>query len=304
MCSDELVLAKEAFEARNYYDSLENSIIAFAKTQNPEAAKLIALSYYQLNLLERAIIKLKWARTINEGDNYAELTQFLGNSYGKMGKNKQAISCYNELIQMNNPQWVYAGHLGRGIIYSRIGKMNDNKKFLEKALKEFEEANVRGLSLIDIAKLNNSIAEVYQALNDHYRAIEFYQKAIDVFEGQLKSCSLNGIALSLVKVGNFKEAHERLDESYKIILEGNHEIELGENLKVRGICYKEQGDYHKAYFYLKQARSIFKEKDLLLELAEVAYILGDLETDIERAAKYKAEHDLYVSSMMEEVKEI
>lgn len=284
-------------EREKYFNLLEKSSNEFKQTQNPDAAKNIVVAYYKLQEYKITIKKIEIARNLTKGVDYnAELTQYLANCYGKEGNHTKAISCYEELIQTGVRKWVHGGHMGLGIVFMRQGKMSGDKILLEKALEKFRLAWYDNIKEIEVASIHINIAEVYQILGQHEKAIENYKKAIPVTKRDWKIAAYNGLAISLAHVERFKDSHDILDEAYNLALAKEDGIALANNLKARGIVYRESNDNFKAYEFLNQAKKLYRSKELFIELAEVCYILGDeleKQSDQSKAAKYKAEHKFY-----------
>ena len=286
-----------------YYDLLEESAIDFEKTKSTIAAKNIALSYYYLEAFDRALKKLEWARSLTtiDTDIYMQLTEYLGAAYGKKGCYDDAIQCFNELIKTDNIKCNFRGKMGKGIVLTRIGKLRRDDSFFDEALKVFFDSLNSELSEDEVAALHSNIGETYQAKEEHEKAIKFYEKSLKVSRDKWRADTLNSYAVSLACLGRFTEAYKSLVESYEISISKNNETSLSDNFKSYGIVYKLEGKIELAYDYLKRARSIAKDKNLLYELAEVCYMLGDMEKDKEKAAFYKAEHDLSLQMIEEEV---
>lgn len=289
------------------FDRLEDAVIKYKETKESIYAQNIALIYFYLEQYDRAIKKLEQVRLMPlSGESLSEVLSCLGSCYGKKGLYKKTVNVYQELAvlghQTGRIDLVYQGCMGKGIALTLLGKLSGDKSLLEEALKEFKMANYEGISKGKLAAIHSNTGEVYQAMNEHEKAIELYTEAIKVHESERwKADTLNSLALSLALLQRYKDAHEKLTESYEICLKNNYDSSLCEYFKIKGLVSKLEGELDQAYVFLNRSKMIGKDKGLYIALAEICYMLGDIEKDINKAAMFKAEHDMYVKLMEEEI---
>ncbi len=288
------------FSKNEYFELLEKSIICYEKTKDLEAGKDVGIAYYYLEEYDIAIGKFEdLIRLINDKtDLYYEILLYIATSYGKMGYNEKALVFYRKLAESTRLQNKYNGHMGMGIVLTRIGKFSENASLFDLALQEFESALGFCSNQKKIAAVHSNMAEVYQAIEKHEIAISLYKKALLVHkEGHWRADTLNSLALSLAYLKHFEEALECVDEAYAISMSRNYQTSLANNFYVQGIIHKLKDQCDRAYIFLNQAKNLSNEMGILQEYAEICYILSELEKDKVKSAYYKAEHDLILKQL-------
>ncbi len=149
-----------------------------------------------------------------------------------------------------------------GLSYGKKGKIDSASVFYYQALSLLEKSgNSEKLGL-----LYDDIARMYRKLKQPKRALEFYDKALKLYENEN---NLEGIARINNESGvvfrddfqNYKEANIRFEKSLRIQQQRNDSVGIGYALEFLGYNQLLIRDYKKSENYLKQALEIRKKLD-------------------------------------------
>ncbi|MFN0290406.1 tetratricopeptide repeat-containing sensor histidine kinase [Pedobacter helvus] len=149
-----------------------------------------------------------------------------------------------------------------GLSYGKKGKIDSASVFYYQALSLLEKSgNSEKLGL-----LYDDMARMYRKLKQPKRALEFYDKALKLYENEN---NLEGIARINNESGvvfrddfqDYKEANIRFEKSLRIQQQRNDSVGIGYALEFLGYNQLLIKDYKKSESYLKQALEIRKKLD-------------------------------------------
>lgn len=149
-----------------------------------------------------------------------------------------------------------------GLSYGKKGKIDSASVYYYQALPLLEKSgNSEKLGL-----LYDDMARMYRKLKQPKRALEFYDKALKLYEDEN---DLEGIARINNESGvvfrddfqNYKEANIRFEKSLRIQQQRNDSVGIGYALEFLGYNQLLIKDYKKSENYLKQALEIRKKLD-------------------------------------------
>ncbi|WP_312342440.1 tetratricopeptide repeat-containing sensor histidine kinase, partial [Chryseobacterium binzhouense] len=149
-----------------------------------------------------------------------------------------------------------------GLSYGKKGKIDSASVYYYQALPLLEKSgNGEKLGL-----LYDDMARMYRKLKQPKRALEFYDKALKLYENEN---NLEGIARINNESGvvfrddfqNYKEANIRFEKSLRIQQQRNDSVGIGYALEFLGYNQLLIKDYKKSENYLKQALEIRKKLD-------------------------------------------
>lgn len=174
---------------------------------------------------------------------------------------------YNEIKQTKNSM---------GVLYKNLGESKKALEILLESIRISEEYNISN----SIAY--NNIATMYLSQENYEKALQYYQKAIEVESNSPKSNRrsiiqyLSNIAILYIKTGNLDEADKIYSKTFKYCEENNEFEFLVSSLKGLAVLFLEKEEYKNAELYLNRAISLSTEigyevhkVDLFLYLADV-----------------------------------
>jgi serine phosphatase RsbU (regulator of sigma subunit) len=176
-----------------------------------------------------------------------------------------------------------------GVVYRRLGDLNNAAFFHLKALEIAEKISDRGTICVSL----NSLGNIYLSEKKYTNALDNFNAALDY---ELKAKNLLGIAINYNNIGSVYEkqgSYEKAIEYYLKSLEVNKK--LGSNKGI-GICYLSLGEVHiaignlnEASQYINNAIEIHKDLGDKIYTALAFNILGKLnlkEKKLNVALKY------------------
>lgn len=220
---------------------IDNALLTAANLQ------YIASSYFNLNILDSAILNINNAIKINKETNDL----------------KRLAVCYNTL---------------GGIHWSSGNYAKAIETFYETLrIKEQQQ------DTIGMANVSNNIGIVFETQNNTQQAIALYQKALELYE---KANHMKGIGLTSNNLGvlyknkrDYTRALEYLNKSLEVDKKLGNKNELGKTLNNIGELHREMGNFTQAKKSLLEAQSIFEQTKNSNGLVATTINLGAIAND-------------------------
>ena len=241
--------------------SLPDSIFANIHNQvydNPSAARARSL---------------KLLDSLNDADKVSriKLMKYIGSSYVFETNYPEAIKYYNEALveaeSINLYDEVANINNNLGTVFNESGSYTSAYIHLVAALENYDLA---GAPEKREGTLNN-IGLTYLNLNNHNKALEYFEEALDTNLQQrnpiLASTILNNIALCNRLENNTAIALDYLARSIKLSEKHNNQYSLCISYKIMGDIYQTSRDYEKAFEAYTQSEQIAQEGQLFQQIA-------------------------------------
>ncbi|AZR74177.1 hypothetical protein BBF96_12690 [Anoxybacter fermentans] len=186
---------------------------------------------------------------------YQLLTVILDNSEDEDLKTKVIITLsyvFQYLYQISNKEFY---------VNNAINFLQDKIKSgtLNTQMLEFYKTAL-GIALLQKKETNKALKLLTEVLNT-------------TTSDYIASHAMNELAWLYIQLKKYDQADEYLNKAYEILKNVDDKVELARNYFLRGLWYKEQNQYERAEYYLKESANIFEEKQVLLELLNVSYEL-------------------------------
>ena len=297
--------ARTALHNRDFYEAIEASAVAFAETSDPEASLLMISAYYSLQIYKRALTKIENALQMSISvEQKLQLSLYKANILTRLGHYDKAIIAYKCLTHEQSKKFRFYGYVGMGVVNFFIIKDLDLESQPEEEKRErrntlvqeafgcLAQAKNYAELISDYNLIYNNTGCINQLQDNHKEAIENFNTALETSEGFIKGEILNGLAISLNKLGLKEESRSSLKQAKDIFINLKHTEGLGRNIRTAGLIEKENGNLDEAADYYRQAKKIFSDKELYHLAAEVSKYLADLyeNVDKELSAQYLAEY--------------
>jgi tetratricopeptide (TPR) repeat protein len=147
-----------------------------------------------------------------------------------------------------------------GVVYRMLGRMEQARKFLEKALQIYtEDGNHlgQGRALNDLGRVFADLGNKEQARSDYEQALHIYQEQED-HSGE--GSALNNLGWVCITQGQSKQAQKYYEQALSIFREIRDRIGEGATLNNLSRVYEDLGQRERAQEYYEQALSIFREE--------------------------------------------
>lgn len=192
----------------------------------------LAIIYYDRSLFDKALEYINDA--IENSNNEEEYLYFRASTYRYLGSFGFAIKDYETLINANKENPRYYPFLKKGQIFEELREY-------EKALECYKEV----LALDpENRTINNSIGEMYDALDDYDNALDYYNKQIEIERGAYYYLNRG---LLYARNGKFDEA----EDDYRCAIELEPENPYAYNSL--GYLYERKNEADKSIPYYKKA---------------------------------------------------
>ena len=258
---------------------------------NDDSARVILHNYYGLfnynqgNYGEAATYfyrGLEIAESANSAEQKGMLLNNLGLIYIEIGEPDAAIPLYQQTYAMDSIRGDEKGQMrsliNMAICYQHKDLFDRAFSLNKKALAIARNLN-DSLSVVDILNNQGTIAHDEKRYDE---SLDFYRQALEVYR------ALNdqeGIAITYTNMGqvhldqrNFQQAFADLKIAQELILKYRFQFLKGELYESLSRCYREIGDYHKAYDYHVSYKEIQdslvgEKKNLMIRRLEAQYNL-------------------------------
>lgn len=200
-----------------------------------------------------------------------KLMKYVGSSYVFETNYPEAIKYYNEALLE-----------AEGIhFYSEIANINNNLGTVFNESGSYTSAYIHLVAALDNYELAgtpdkkdgtlNNIGLTYLNLNNHKKALEYFEKALDTNAQPknpiLAATVLNNIALCNSFGKNTAVAIENLNRSIKLSENNNNQYSLCISYKIMGDIYQNSKEYEKAFEAYAHSENIAREGQLFQQIA-------------------------------------
>ncbi len=192
---------------------------------------------------------------------------------------EKALTYYNEVVTIAksiHDQYLLSDS------YNRIGTMwfyhNDIQRSTEYYFRALDGLDYSSKNALLIGKLNNNIGWNFQKKGDYARALNYFEKSLEILE---TGSDKNTLALLYNNLGVTYKQLNRIDEAlnmYKLSLRINRETgnidQQLYNINNIGVIYLTTGQYELAIEYFKEALNLNYQRNNLSEVASNLHNLG------------------------------
>jgi tetratricopeptide (TPR) repeat protein len=304
-----ITFAKKELEGDDYSKFQLEIVKVLAEGDNLNMAEEILLTsisedhselYYAESLLAMADILLRksfWSNSNNLIDEAKEVFTKLdnkiglakcenlyGTSYGERGEVQLAKNHFLKGIDLlkNSVDEKLEAELETtlAIIENICGNLDVSKEHFYKALHTFEKLNERKR----IAELNHNIGMLYLELEEYEKAVNEFDKGIDVAtKGNFKtilSISYLGKANALLYLEDYHNTAEYCYKAMDIAINIEDKLTIADVYKVMGILERKLNHYNTSESYFQISLRLNKELGNKLNSAESAYEIALLYDDL------------------------
>ncbi|MGB5418068.1 tetratricopeptide repeat-containing sensor histidine kinase [Algibacter sp.] len=273
-----------SFSQTNDIDSLALEL-AFQEQDSLKVETSLKLikGLYEISEYDRAIKYIieseKLSNSLNYKKGIAEITYYKALIYAQKNDYLNAISGYDKskklFSSLKDTLSIAKVNNSIGLIEIKRGNFNKGLEFSLSAIKELEKRNLN--SELNLAYSN--LAKAYYSIKLFEKAIEYYEKALNV---QIKLDDVQGINESQIKLAELysnKKEHRKAIEYYEKVLDNKQ----SDNDSIRGLIFPKLGgeylkfhDYNKATKFLIQGYNINTRTNNKTGLLLALNNLGDL----------------------------
>jgi tetratricopeptide (TPR) repeat protein len=246
-----LALRKETGDKLGMVNSLNNIAIVYKDEGNYARA----VEYYNLCLqtARREKNKPGIGNALNDGKKYASS---MAGALGNLGviysdiDYKKALAFYTESLfyqkQVDNKSGEAIVLHSIGELYTRKGRLDKAKKYLEKSIELSREVN----DLYDYGNALTSLGTVFAAQKDYKKALNYYEEALKALGeiGNKKGICVtyNSMAEAYFKSGEEARAVDYAKKSLEVARESGVILTMREASDILYRCYIKKGDKTKA----------------------------------------------------------
>ncbi len=255
-------------------------------------------------------IKLQEEFFKEDYEKKARYKSFLGHSYGTLGDHKNSLKYKEESLQIkleylnnvSNLDSICTSYSEVGFTCGKIGQINKDKTYLEKALqnkvkaleltKQMYDAEKNNENTVKLAKRYDDVGYFYNLLDKNVEALEAinngYELKKEICRGDANKTILEATYFNRAKINSSLNLLDEalsdmklcLDLRKERIITGNKTL-LGTTYKELGIIYGKMGLNEAAFENLKMAKEIYESvKDCdKNRIKEVENILKEMETE-------------------------
>lgn len=281
-----------SFSTTNEIDSLKKELDA---ARNVDKFDL----YIQLG---EAYSRIEPQQTIDYGNKALELNKLteiqiarihclIGKGYANMGEYDVAFETYDKAQKIyeseDNPSGVGSCISAKGTIVYYQGELEKALRFLENALEYLDEDNT--VDQQPIARTFNSLALVYHEWSNSTKALEFFGKALNIYE---KINDDNGIARTYNNIGiiyeyltDYETAIQYYNKSLTLKDSIGDKYGAAQTLNNIGVVYNNWENYEKAIEYYDQSLNLYLELNNHARISIVYNNLGVVSKEMNQFGK-------------------
>ena len=234
------------------------------------------------------------AKMYNSQDDISESFYYLGMSYNSMGNNEEAIKNYNLALQSNqtnNLELYYIIQISMGVSYRQIGEYS-------KAISSYTNALNTGIkNNIDV--IYNNIAVIYYHLNELDQAINYSNKAFELYNlnGDLLGSLgiLNNIGKILTIQKKYDEAERQIKKAKFLATKNDLINQIIVSEHYLGNLYFDKEDYKEAYLCLLAAYKIGKVQQSKNQLYSITLLLAQVTNNLK---KFDSANEYYKEALI------
>jgi len=286
------------YKAGDYRRAIEAGRVAVQKyPNNIDAHYCLGISYRMVGEFKLALEHLKKAESLTSNkEDLMYIYNQIGLTYGGMGYLDRALIYYTGSLSLarNLGNRVVEASVLNNIagIYYRVGELDKALDYYEESLKlqtdEKEKANTYNNIAIKLqtdekekANTYNNIAIIYGSKGNYQKAVEYFQKAIEISE---RYGYYHGASVGKLNLGNTYRKMKDYEKAEKYILEGLEGVKkVGDKYweatgyEYLGLLYRDKGDKKTAKDYLTRAYDLFKSIGAEGDAKEVLSYIRKLE---------------------------
>ncbi|MGX1930456.1 tetratricopeptide repeat-containing sensor histidine kinase [Flagellimonas sp. 2504JD4-2] len=218
----------------------------------------------------------------------------LGNTYGMTSDYPQSLDYFNQCLKLAKKDQdfdlIISIYMSFGIVYKRIGDYTTSQDYYLKSLKLVD--SIQEYENPSISRIYINLGILYDLMNQEQKAIDSYQKALDMHYGSdYDEIEMNVLA-NLAEIDLERKDYESaLAKFFKraAFAEKNDRVPLGHVYGNIGFCYINLKQYDLAEKYLFESLRIAEQLSLKQEIAVTNGHLANLklqQDNLEEAILY------------------
>lgn len=201
---------------------------------------------------------------ISDSKNHTKILQLLGNASFILSDYHEAISYYNQSIQIyksiDDTEGIAACLGNMGLVKHRLGEYSDALQYLEQAIEinNKKDGNKRFLAF----NLGN-VGLVFSSLSDTDKALEYYNRAMiineDIHNVEGMASTHGNIGLLYQNASDYDKALECFEKTLELYQQLNKKKEIASTYGNIGNIYIHKSELEKALSFHEKAISIYTE---------------------------------------------
>ncbi|MFS0862103.1 tetratricopeptide repeat protein [Fredinandcohnia sp. 179-A 10B2 NHS] len=186
---------------------------------------------------------------------------------------KKAEQLFKEVMELREQKFIdeklllAKSYFGLATLYQRMGRNSEAEELHEKAF-SLREQYCDSTNILGLAYSANGLAMLYQNRKDYEKALEYYGKAIDIYESLEKS-DYGKISTSMMNLISCYHDYQQYDKAYEFSIkvmdivrndEHFHQLNYARALNVFAITKTAFGQNEEALELLQESYDIFKNR--------------------------------------------
>jgi tetratricopeptide (TPR) repeat protein len=279
-------------------DSLKNKLEIANEKEKPEIFLNIGFEYSYIDSFQ---LGLKYLNKALEAGKEQKNNKIIASAYYNLGDlyfhfdnfpkaQFHFLKSYNIALEDKNTQLIIYSAAGLGGVYSEIGDWISAKKYVKIAIDMANKHNYKN----DIPKILNLVGIILIGSNELDSAVFYFEdilkSSIQLNDSFLMGCAFNNLASVKIKQGEYSQAIDLLNNSFKINSVQEKSKAVASILGNLGKSYLNLKDYDNALKYLKMSEEIALKQGYLGIKVEVYQALSKL---YESLGDYKESYKCY-----------
>ncbi|RZT91359.1 tetratricopeptide repeat protein [Ancylomarina subtilis] len=249
-------------------DSLENRLAIVDDDQKLELLLKICQELVEKDsekCIAYAEEALRLSQKLSRPQSQVKALIFLGREDSNLGNYFEGLQHFKEAAGIaeseNDGRGLVDSWNEIGITYFKMSNYEDAQTFYFKALKKAEEIDYKNR----VKGLKNNIAIIYSIYKDHDKALELFNKLLEIYEKEkdffhFALTSVN-IANIYDEIGEYEKGFQYLDRAIPIFTESGNNLMLTSTLNNRGVIYLKLNKKNEALADYQRALEISEENN-------------------------------------------
>jgi len=267
-------------------DSLKG-VLSYTKDLDSEIRLLVGIgtNYSEINLDSAHLYLMKAENKLGESSNSflsGEYHQAYGIYLRQAGKLNEAIiqfkysiNLYKEVDSLSGIQLAY------NFIGTCFYELNlyDSAIYYHQLVTQMIDISSSSKDKLSMLGANfNNLANVYSELNENKKALNYYLRALTIFEKikqyQNAAIALDNIGQINLDIKNFEKAITFFNKAININQKNGNVLNLCSNYNNLGLAYKRLDDYDSSIYYYTKAVNLSEESGFTVKIAQSNHNLG------------------------------
>jgi len=269
-----------------------DSIYQLAQQTSNDSTKIALMNWVVANLLrdypDSAIVlgkdNLIAAKKSGEQLLEGELYLHLGNAMRRLGDYEEAIQANQNAIAvfeaLGDSLWMAKAYQGLGNVYRQTG---DYPEALKAQIKTSQIQECNNAPDTDKARTFNQLATIYQAVGEHEKAVDYFEKSLTIWEKKedpqmIGICYVN-LGGQMIQLMRYEAAKEYLINA-KMLFD-SIQLDYGVSAALANLAevYRKQGKLEEAKTTVLDALERNRKRGDKGRIAITLFSLGEIETE-------------------------